>query len=371
MNPCSSSVGTRLLLHQLGRRYLRKKDYFMGTAGICSVGSVANSLEVVQLVGEEEGRQQFSVVVAAGCEAPPSFCDLRLVKKAELTKENAAFIRGAMVLDKLLAVKWWIPEVAGEFLRLVHQPGVVEVVPFFTGMCTRLFSSSRTCCVDSSEKLPRSLSRQLSGTRVEASSERQSDTDDPSEDDGEEDEEEMFEEEEDLRDEEEEGFGHRSMDSSSVCSLSKPRLLAPIRDLIAEAVERGYAKENAIGLAIATSQPKYSGAEDSIIVNHYSFIIRSIVNYYSFVHKRSSLWKVICIYKKSCALTLARKHSIQSAAAAFYRFGPNLRILDDEGKEVTSLYYPVSLKTTCKFNPRNLRYSEVTILQEPYQKRKR
>jgi hypothetical protein len=161
------------------------------------------------------------------------------------------------------------------------------------------------------------------------------------------------------------------MDNSSFCSVSKPRLLAPIRDLIAEAVERGYAKENAIGLAIATSQPKYSGAEDSIIVNHYSFIIRSIVNYYSFVHKRSSLWKVICIYKKSCALTLARKHSMQSAAAAFYRFGPNLRILDDEGEEVTSLYYPMSLKTTCKFNPRNLRYSEVTILQEPYQKRKR
>lgn len=342
----------------------------MDTAGICSMmWRVANSLEVVQLVGEE-GRRQFSVVAAAGCEALPSFCDLRLMKKAELTKENAAFIRRAMVLDKLLAVKWWIPEAAGELLRLVHQPGVVvEVVPFFTGMCTRLFSSSRTCCVDSSEELPLSLSRQLSGTRVEASSERQADTDDPSEDDGEEDEEEMFEE--DLRDEEEEGFGDRSMDSSSVCSVSKPRLLAPIRDLIAEAVERGYAKENAIGLAIATSQPKYSGAEDSIIVNHYSFIIRSIVNYYSFVHKRSSLWKVICIYKKSCALTLARKHSMQSAAAAFYRFGPNLRILDDEGKEVTSLYYPMSLKTTCKFNPRNLRYSEVTILQEPYQKRKR
>ncbi len=339
----------------------------MGTAGICPVGRVGNSLEVVQLVGEEEGRQQFSVVAAAGCEAAPSFCDLRLMKKADLTMENAAFIRRAMVLDKLLAVKWWIPEAAG---RLVHQPGVVvEVVPFFTGMCTRLFSSSRTCCVDSSNELPRSLSRQLSGTRVEASLEGQADTDDPSEDDGEEDEEEMFED--DLRDEEEEGFGHRSMDNSSVCSESKPRLLAPIRDLIAEAVERGYAKENAVGLAIATSQPKYSGAEDSIIVNHFSFIIRSIVNYYSFVHKRSSLWKVICIYKKSCALTLARKHSMQSAAAAFYRFGPNLRILDDEGKEVTSLYYPMSLKTTCKFNPRNLRYSEVTILQEPYQKRKR
>ncbi len=358
-----------MLLHQVGRRYVRKKDY-MGTAGICSVGRVGNSLEVVQLVGEE-GRRQFSVVAAAGCEARPSFCDLRPMTKAELTKENAAFIRRAMVLDKLLAVKWWIPEAAAEILRLVHQPGVVvEVVPFFTGMCTRLFSSSRTCCVDSSEELPRSLSCQLSGTRVEASSASQAETDDPSEDDGEEDEEEMFEEE-DLRDEEEEGFGYRSMDNSSLCSVSKPRLLAPIRDLIAEAVERGYAKENAIGLAIATSQPKYSGAEDSIIVNHYSFIIRSIVNYYSFVHKRSSLWKVICIYKKSCALTLARKHSMQSAAAAFYRFGPNLRILDDEGEEVTSLYYPMSLKTTCKFNPRNLRYSEVTILQEPYQKRKR
>lgn len=158
--------------------------------------------------------------------------------------------------------------------------------------------------------------------------------------------------------------------SNEVHAFAKPRLLAPIRDLIAEAVSRGYAKYNTQGLARATSNPKFVAAQDVTIVNHYSAIIRGIVNYYSFVNKKSSLWKIISIYRKSCALTLARKYSLRSADAAYNKFGPHLRISQPDREGVT-LFYPTSLKTTGKFNIRSVRYSEVTILQEPHDRRKR
>ncbi|BDD77380.1 hypothetical protein Mp_Mg00880, partial (mitochondrion) [Marchantia polymorpha subsp. ruderalis] len=144
---------------------------------------------------------------------------------------------------------------------------------------------------------------------------------------------------------------------------SRPQLIAPIKDLITKALELGYAKKNAKGLARATSNPRLVSSGDKHIVIHFSSVIRGIVNYYSFVNKRSSLWKVVSIYKKSCALTLARKHGLRSAKAALLKFGPNLRITE-KGKEVASLYYPTSLKTTGKFHA--TRFSQVTILEEPY-----
>lgn len=151
---------------------------------------------------------------------------------------------------------------------------------------------------------------------------------------------------------------------------ARPRLIAPIRDLIEDAVKRGYAKYNSLGLARATANPRFVSAKDSSIVNHYSAVINVIVKYYSFVNKRSSLWKVTSIYRKSCALTLARKHNLRSSKAAFNKYGPNLKISEPD-REPVVLYYPDSLKTTGKFNTMSTRFSEVAILQEPYDKRAR
>ena len=152
-------------------------------------------------------------------------------------------------------------------------------------------------------------------------------------------------------------------DVNQVRLRSRPQLIAPIKDLITKALELGYAIKNARGLARATSNPRLVSSEDKHIVTHFSSVIRGIVNYYSFVNNRSSLWKVVSIYKKSCALTLARKHNLRSAKAALLKFGPNLRITK-KGKEVASLYYPTSLKTIGKFHA--TRFSQVTVLEEPY-----
>jgi hypothetical protein len=143
-----------------------------------------------------------------------------------------------------------------------------------------------------------------------------------------------------------------------------------VRHLLADAVSRGYAKYNTQGLARATSNPKFVAAPDAAIVLHFSAIIRSVVNYYSFVHSRSSLWKVTSIYRKSCALTLARKHSLRSAQAAYNKFGPNLKVTSKEKGDAVVLFYPDSLKTSGKFKVGNPRYSQVAILQEPFEKKK-
>ncbi len=326
MNPWSS-FGSRLLQTAAGR-CVRKKKYLLSEA--CSDFMWSSSCRFHLTTAQEETRRVSSNAAAAA------------------TRRRAAF--------HLAAASKWIAEeeVGGEFSqRLLTR--------------TRMFST-RTQLMDSRE-LRLSRGRRKLVAPVEA----QADTH-LSEDEEEEDEDEDFEEDEDDGDGEVEVRRNKRVGNSSrksrLYSMSKPRLLAPVRDLIAEAVERGYAKKNAIGLARATSQPKYSAAEDRVIVNHFSCIIRSIVDYYAFVNKRSSLWKVTSIYRKSCALTLARKHSMRSAAAAFKRFGPYLRI-SEYGKEVTSLYYPTSLKTTGKFNTRDRRYCEVSILQQAFERSKR
>lgn len=70
------------------------------------------------------------------------------------------------------------------------------------------------------------------------------------------------------------------------------------------------------------------------------------------------------IYRKSCALTLARKHNLKTALAAIRKFGANLRITE-KGKPVALLEYPESLKTINKFNIKS-RSSNITILEETF-----
>lgn len=79
---------------------------------------------------------------------------------------------------------------------------------------------------------------------------------------------------------------------------------------------------------------------------------------------------VVLLNCKSCALTLARKHSLRSAQAAYNKFGPNLKVTSKEKGDAVVLFYPDSLKTVGKFNVGNPRYSQVAILQEPFEKKK-
>lgn len=132
-------------------------------------------------------------------------------------------------------------------------------------------------------------------------------------------------------------------------AINKPQLRAPIKDILERAVSNGYAKARDDGSIRATSCRKLSSLEDKAIVLRFSSIIRGILNYYSFVNSKSDLWPVVSLFRKSCALTLADKHKLKTAAAVYKRYGPNLKVQGSVPKDFVTLHYPDSLTTTQTF----------------------
>lgn len=134
-------------------------------------------------------------------------------------------------------------------------------------------------------------------------------------------------------------------------AINSTQLRIPVEELLQRAVERGYAKLRKDGESYrATSCRKLASLLDKDIVDRFSGIIRGLVQYYSASNQYSDLWQVISIYRKSCALTLADKHKLKTAAKAFKTYGPRLRISDSlDPKKTVELYYPDSLKTTSNF----------------------
>lgn len=140
---------------------------------------------------------------------------------------------------------------------------------------------------------------------------------------------------------------------------------APIDRLLNRLVDKGLAKRRKDDTVRGTAYIRYSMLEDEQIVIRFSSIIRGLNNYYSCVNKRSDLWKIFAILRKSCALTLAHKYKMGSAARVYAKYGPNLTI-HKIGKEVTSLFYPKSLKTKIDFKTRKgdlLQYQSVLDLE--------
>jgi hypothetical protein len=72
-------------------------------------------------------------------------------------------------------------------------------------------------------------------------------------------------------------------------------LIVFINDLITTALECQCATQNAKKLAQATSNQWLVAIEDKNIITYFSSIIHDIINYYLFVNKRYSLWKVMSI----------------------------------------------------------------------------
>lgn len=133
---------------------------------------------------------------------------------------------------------------------------------------------------------------------------------------------------------------------------NKASMRAPIKDLLNRAINNGYAcyRGNHKHSVRGTSNRKLKELDESTIVNLYNSKIRGILLYYSFVNSKSDLWKLIDIYRKSCALTLADKLKLRTASKIFSKFGKRLSIKNNLGKEIASLSaWPESLKTNGKY----------------------
>jgi hypothetical protein len=132
-------------------------------------------------------------------------------------------------------------------------------------------------------------------------------------------------------------------------AINSAQLRVPVERLMKRAVERQYAKLKPNGTVRATSCRRLASLSEKQLVIHFSSIIRGILKYYSCVNQRSDLWSVVSLYRKSCALTLADKLKMRTAAQVFKKFGPKLKIKDNLNKIITELYYPESLKTKIDF----------------------
>lgn len=149
-----------------------------------------------------------------------------------------------------------------------------------------------------------------------------------------------------------------SVDNSVVAlraqAVNTVHFRAPVDKMLKKLVDRGLAKATTDGIVRGSAYLKISLLEDADIVKRFNAVIRGILNFYSCINHRSDLWKVLSIIRKSCALTLAHKHSMTSAARAYAKFGPILTIRNAVGQEIASLAYPKSLKTNIEFKTKKL-----------------
>jgi len=132
-------------------------------------------------------------------------------------------------------------------------------------------------------------------------------------------------------------------------AINSAQLRVPVERLMKRAVEKQYAKQKPNGTVRATSCRKLASLSEKELVIHFSSIIRGVLKYYSCVNQRSDLWPVVSLYRKSCALTLADKLKMRTAAQVFKKFGQKLKIKDELQKTTTELFYPDSLKTKIDF----------------------
>jgi hypothetical protein len=79
-------------------------------------------------------------------------------------------------------------------------------------------------------------------------------------------------------------------------------------------------------------------------------IVDGILDSYSFVNRRSDLWKITDLLRKSRVFTLADNLRLKTAAQMFQKFGHNLSVKNNVGREITSLgAWSKTLKTTGTF----------------------
>lgn len=127
----------------------------------------------------------------------------------------------------------------------------------------------------------------------------------------------------------------------------------PVDRILKRLVDRGVAKVRGDGTVRGTAYLRICMLEDAKIVQRFNSIIRGLLNYYSCINHRSDLWKIFAILRKACALTLAHKHKMGSAARVYNKFGASLTIRTATGGEAASLEYPKSLKTNIDFRLRS------------------
>jgi hypothetical protein len=128
-------------------------------------------------------------------------------------------------------------------------------------------------------------------------------------------------------------------------NVYKVVLRLPLKELLQRYVIQGLLviRKSNCKLVRATANRRIVTLSEKEIVLRYNLIIRGLLNYYSFLNQRSDLWDLLSLLRKSCALTLAFKLKLHSAARVFSRFGKFLCITNKLGTVETLLdAYPIT-----------------------------
>jgi retron-type reverse transcriptase len=124
-----------------------------------------------------------------------------------------------------------------------------------------------------------------------------------------------------------------------------PRIIlhAPILELLIKLKEKGFVKRSSKGEFFPIGKSNCIPLTHPQILNYFNSRIRGILNYYSCVHNRNSLWSIVRFLNYSCALTLARKFKLKSLAKTFKKLGRDLEFVNKLGKKY-KIFRPDNLR---------------------------
>lgn len=102
-------------------------------------------------------------------------------------------------------------------------------------------------------------------------------------------------------------------------------LHAPIPNLLKRLHENGYCRKSKEGIYSPTAIRRVVNFDHADIVMQYNSVIKSILNYYSFVDNYTRVGALVKLHLlRSCALTLALKYRLRKKSKIFKRFGSRL-----------------------------------------------
>lgn len=126
---------------------------------------------------------------------------------------------------------------------------------------------------------------------------------------------------------------------------SRVILKAPIERIFEKAMLNGFFKKRDCKF-IPTKVSRCINLDHSNILHYYNFVIRGVLNFYSFANNKKSLGSFVHGLKLSCARTLALKYKLRDASKAYRRFGSKLKSPDDHNE----LFIPNNFKAIKKFS---------------------
>lgn len=112
--------------------------------------------------------------------------------------------------------------------------------------------------------------------------------------------------------------------SPKVRLTSRVVLQAPIKRIFEKATDNGFFFKRSVKF-VPTKVGRLINLEHADILSYYNYVIRGILNYYTFANNRRSLGSFVHGLKFSCALTLALKYKLRHTSKVFRKFGGKLK----------------------------------------------